>query len=92
MVNIDHSSSPAVKEVEHHNQAVRQASAVRACYREFCARCKNPGRFAPHELRRRGLRLVVNHTVLCLTMWLARWKCRHCRYIFTDYPDFRYSL
>jgi hypothetical protein len=91
-INIDHSNSPAVKEVERHNQAVRQPSAVRACYRKSCARCGHVGRFAPHELRRRGLRLVVNHMVLCLTVWLARWRCRKCRYVFTDYPDFRTPL
>ncbi len=45
--------------------------------------------FAPHELRRRGLRLIVAHTVLCVTIWLARWQCRSCRYVFTDYPPFR---
>ena len=35
-----------------------------------------------------GLRLVVGHGVPCVTVWLAR-KCRNCRYVFTDYPDFR---
>ena len=48
--------------------------------------------FRPHELRRRGLRLIAEHTVLCVTIWLARWRCRECRYVFTDYPDFRTPL
>jgi hypothetical protein len=43
-------------------------------------------------LRRRGLRLIVEHTVLCVTIWLARWRCRKCQYIFTDYPSFRTPL
>jgi hypothetical protein len=43
-------------------------------------------------LRRRGLRLLVEHTVLCMTIWLARWQCRKCQYIFTDYPSFRTPL
>jgi hypothetical protein len=43
-------------------------------------------------LRRRGLRLVVEHTVLCMTIWLARWRCRKCRHVFTDYPSFRTSV
>jgi hypothetical protein len=92
VVDIDHSCSPAVSEVERHNRAVCQPGATRACYRNSCARCEHSGRFAPHELRRRGLRLIVDHTVLCLTIWLARWRCRKCRYVFTDYPDFRTPL
>ena len=35
--------------------------------------------FRAHELRRRGLRLLVEHTVLCVTIWLARWQCRKCQ-------------
>ena len=62
------------------------------CYRELCSRCGQPGPFAPYELRRRGLRLVVEHTVLVVSIWLARWRCRKCRHVFTDYPDFRTSL
>ena len=76
-------------EVEAHNHAVRQQGADRTCYRKVCARCDADGRFAAHDLRRRGLRLIVDHSVLCVTVWLARWRCRKCRYIFTDYPDFR---
>ena len=78
-----------VDEVDAHNRIVRQPSADRACYRKVCARCDAKGKFAPHELRRRGLRLVVEHSVLCMIVWLARWRCRQCRYVFTDYPDFR---
>ena len=85
-------------EVEEHNRAVRRRGADRACCRTSCARCLKPGRFAPHELRRRGLRLLVWDAVLgvpcvkCLTVWLARWRCRKCHYVFTDYPDFRPPL
>ena len=81
-----------VDEVQKHNRAVRRRSADRACYRNVCARCDSDREFAPHELRRRGLRLIVDHSVLCLTVWLARWRCRDCRYVFTDYPDFRTPL
>ena len=81
-----------VREVEQHNRAVRQRGADRICYRGCCARCGKPGRFAPHELRRRGLRLIVDHAVLCVIVWLARWRCRHCGCVFTDYPDFRTTL
>ena len=88
MNNIDRTRSSTVSEVEEHNRAVRQRGADRACYRKSCARCRKPGPFARHELRRRGLRLVVNHSVLCLTVWLARWRCRKCRYVFTDTPSF----
>ena len=91
-ISIELPKPTTVHEVEEHNRAVRRPSSVRVCYRDFCGRCEAPGRFAPHELRRRGLRLIVGHTVLCLAVWLARWRCRKCRYIFTDYPDFRTPL
>ena len=92
-ISIELPAPTTVAEVEEHNRAVRQQSAVRACYRESCARCDEGSKpFAPHELRRRGLRLVVNHTVLCVTIWLARWRCRNCRHVFTDYPPFRHPV
>ena len=81
-----------VSEVDQHNGAVRQRGADRICYRDGCARCGKPGRFAPHELRRRGLRLIVDYAVLCVVVWLARWRCPNCGYVFTDYPDFRTTL
>ena len=87
--NIELPKPTTVSEVESHNGAVRQRGADRPCYRKACARCDADGRFAPHDLRRRGLRLIVDHSVLCVTVWLARWRCRKCRYVFTDYPDFR---
>ena len=91
-ISIELPRPTTVREVEEHNQAVRRQSADRACYRKFCGRCGQRGRFAPHELRRRGLRLLVEHTVLCVTIWLARWQCRKCQYVFTDYPSFRTPL
>ena len=91
-VSIGYSRGTTREEVERHNQAVRRSSVERACYRKFCGRCSHAAPFAPHELRRRGLRLIVDHTVLCLTAWLARWRCRKCHYVFTDYPDFRIPL
>ena len=81
-----------VGEVEEHNQAVRRRSVDRTCYGGRCSRCGQGGRFAPHELRRRGLRLIVGGTVVCMTIWLARWRCRKCRFVFTDYPGFRAAL
>jgi hypothetical protein len=62
------------------------------CYGKVCVRCEKPGAFAPYDLRRRGLRLIVDYTVLCVIVWLARWRCDNCRYVFTDYPDFRTPL
>jgi len=91
-ISIELPHPTTVIEVEEHNQAVRRQSADRACYRQLCSRCGKGDRFAPHELRRRGLRLLMEHTVLCVIIWLARWRCRNCRYIFTDYPSFRTSL
>ena len=92
MSNIELPEPTTVSEVESHNGAVRQRGADRSCYRKVCARCDASERFAPYDLRRRGLRLVVDHSVLRVTVWLARWRFRKCRYVFTDYPDFRTPL
>ena len=91
-ISIELPRHTTVDEIEVHNDAVRRQSVDRACYRKLCGRCGHRGAFKPHELRRRGLRLIVEHTVLCLTVWLARWRCWKCRYVFTDYPDFRTPL
>ena len=74
--------------VNQHNEAVRMLSENRVRYRVHCAIC-NSDRFAPHELRRRTLRLIVANRVLVMTLWLARWRCLECRRIWTDYPPFR---
>jgi hypothetical protein len=71
---------------------VRQPCQTRTCYVDLCAGCEEKGRPAPYDLRRRGLRLIVNQAVVCVRVWLARWKCRNCGYVFTDYPDFRTSV
>ena len=81
-----------VNEVEQHNRAVGRRGMDRICYRDCCARCGRPGPFAPHELRRRSLRLIVDYAVLCVTVWLGRWRCRQCGFVFSDYPDFRTTL
>jgi hypothetical protein len=86
---IDLTNSEAEAQVRQHNQSVRRSGAERACYGEFCARCQASDPFAPHDVRCRGLRIVLENTVLFMTVWLARWRCRKCRYVFTDYPDFR---
>jgi hypothetical protein len=94
-IPIERPTPTTVSEVEKHNRAVCQKGAVRARCRTSCQRCPNRKDFAPHDVRRRGLRLVVEDTVLgapCVqrvTVWLARWRCCKCRYLFTDYPDFR---
>ena len=59
-ISIELPRPTTVSEVEEHNQAVRRRSADRACYRQLCEplRTARPF-FAAHELRRRGLRLLV---------------------------------
>jgi len=91
-LSIELPSPTTVREVEEHNRAVRRPSSDRVCYRKSCARCSAEEKFRPHDVRPRGLRLVVGYSVLCVTVWLARWKCRKCQYVFTDYPDFRTPL
>lgn len=58
------------------------------CNRSDCARCQMPGPFAPHDVRQRGLRLIIHHQVRCIFILLARWRCRKCRFVFTDNPSF----
>jgi hypothetical protein len=36
--------------------------------------------------------VIVERKVVALKLLLARWRCRHCRCVFTDYPDFRTPL
>ena len=91
-ISIEPPKPTTVSEVDEHNLAVRRRGSGRVCYRKSCARCNGGERFAPHDVRSRGLRLIIGHSVLCVTVWLARWRCRNCRYVFTDYPDFRTSL
>ena len=79
-------------QVDAHNHDVFQPGAKRRCYLSSCARCKASGPFRSHDVRQRGLRIVVNHTVVCCDVWLVRWRCRKCRAVFTDYPPFRTSL
>jgi len=90
-MSIEQSASRTLSEIERHNNSVRRR-ADRRRYRKFCARCNAKDSFSAHDLRRRGLRVVSGHTVLLRMVWLARWRCKRCRYVFTDYPDFRTSL
>ena len=89
IVSIDLPKPEAEAQVLQHNQGVQRVGANRTCYVELCARCKAKDDFAPHDVRRRGLRIVLETSVLVVVVWLARWRCRKCRYVFTDYPDFR---
>lgn len=91
-ISIVQFSPTTESEVQKHNQAVMRRGPDRRCYTKHCGRCQNENPFSPHDLRRRGLRLIENDMVLCVTLWLARWQCRKCRYVFTDYPDFRTPL
>ncbi len=88
-MSIDLAKSEAEAEVREHNQSVQRAGADRRCYAESCARCEAKDDFGPHDVRPRKLRIVLKNAVLCVSVWLARWRCRKCRYVFTDYPDFR---
>jgi len=88
-MSIDPRNSEAEAQVRQHNENVGRSGANRTCYGEFCARCQASGPFAPYDVRRRGLRIALKDAVLLMTVWLARWRCRKCRYVFTDYPDFR---
>lgn len=92
-MSIDPSGSEAKAQVDEHNAKVRKRGPDRACYVECCARCEaSRDDFGPHDVRSRGLRIVLGNAVLFVTVWLARWRCRKCGHRFTDYPDFRTPL
>ena len=82
-------------EVDQHNRDVRQPGERRRCYLQYCTDCQSEASFAFHDLRARGLRVIVSdpvRAVICLTVLLARWKCLKCGRRFTDYPDFRTAV
>ena len=74
--------------IQQHQRSVSQSGNARKCSRSDCARCQVPGPFAPHDVRQRGLRLVIQQQVHCIFILLARWRCRKCRFVFTDHPTF----
>ena len=88
ILNIDHLEAL----IKRHNELVRTNSRDRHRYRESCAGCGEDAALAPHELRRRTLRYAAANSVLCVVIWLARWRCRSCGRTFTDYPHFRFTL
>ena len=80
------------RRIKQHGISVRKDSPHRVCYRTVCTGCGKNAPFAPHGVRRRTLRYIVDNRVVCTVIWLARWRCRQCRRTFTDYPDFRFAL
>ncbi len=74
--------------VNQHNAFVRVVSERRGRYRSDCVICSGK-RIAPHELRRRTLRIFEGSHVRMKLLWLARWRCKDCRRVWTDYPSFR---
>jgi hypothetical protein len=79
-------------QINEHRKALEQPGPQRRCYRSHCLRCQAAGPFAPHDVRRRGLQVIVGSVVREFSIWLARWHCRKCGCVFTDYPDFRTAL
>ena len=79
-------------QIKQHQAAVLRNSRDRVCYRTVCAACGKKGPFAPHQVRARNLRYLVENQVVCTVIWLARWRCRGCGRTFTDLPDFRTAV
>ncbi len=79
-------------EIKRHDAAVGRNSRDRVRYRTVCAACGKNAAFAPHELRKRGLRYITAGRVVVVMILLARWRCRHCQRTFTDYPPFRLAV
>jgi rRNA maturation endonuclease Nob1 len=80
------------QQIKQHDIGVRKNPRDRVCYRTVCAGCGKNAPFASHGLRQRGLRYIVDNSVVCSVIWLARWRCRGCGRTFTDHPDFRLAL
>ena len=78
--------------IKQHHATVQQNSRDRLCYRTVCAACGKNAPFAPHQVRARNLRYFVENQVVCVVIWLARWRCRRCGRTFTDYPPFRLAV
>jgi len=79
-------------EIKRHGAGIARNSRDRVRYRTVCAACGKNAPFAPHELRKRGLRYIAAGKVILVTILLARWRCGHCRRTFTDYPPFRPAI
>ena len=77
------------EQIKNHNAAVRRNSRDRVRYRKTCAVCVKGEVFAPHEVRCRWLRYILDNQVRIERLWLARWRCCGCGRTFTDHPDFR---
>lgn len=68
------------------------------CSRSTCPACQGGVGFARKDVRRRKLRFFDHHPttgqsiVATVTLRLARFRCITCKYVMTDYPDFRTPL
>ena len=80
--------SPVLEALNQHRQAVSKGTR----YRNRCGRCEANGGFTRHELRRRGVRVIVDLTVQVCSIVVARWRCSRCGHVFTDLPDFPAAL
>ena len=78
--------------INEHCKALERRGSERRCYRLCCAGCNAAGPFAPHDVRKRRLRVIVASQVLVFWILIGRWRCQKCRHVFTDYPDFRTPL
>jgi len=94
---IGSSDSPAsvLSKISQHQQFVEAEGRYRKC----CPRCNQTSSFGRHDVRSGGLRVLVEcataaagQAVRVVRIVLARWRCNHCRRVFTDYPDFRTPL
>ena len=76
--------------ISSHNQSVPNLTPPTMC--KACQACHTMRR---KDLRRRGLSylmpLGLTNMVFVVTRYLilVRWRCKACRFTFTDYPDFR---
>ena len=80
-------------QISIHNRNVTNLTPPPTC--KACQACHTMRR---KDFRRRGLSylmpLGLTNMVLVVTgdLILVRWRCKVCKFTFTDYPDFRPSL
>lgn len=95
MVDLDIVAGSSYAKLELLFQSHESNVDAAKCSKSICPACHAATGFTRKDVRRRKLRylrlnpLTAILHVAIMAIRLVRWKCRLCKYTFTDYPDFR---
>ena len=95
MVDVDIVAVSGFSKLELLIQSHESQVDAAKCSKSACPACHAPACLTRKDIRRRKLRYIRQHPVTLIlhvaktVIRLVRWKCFHCKYTFTDYPDFR---